>query len=94
VGAVAELSRSSRVATRPFCSGRVFQTLDGTTRIYAMPFSPPDRSPDAAAPLGVTMWQLSFPIEVEAARALGSAGGEALLAEALDRWASQRHWLC
>ena len=38
----------------PLRTGQVFQTLDGTTRIYCMPFT--------AAP-AVCMWQLSFPLD-------------------------------
>ena len=51
----------------------MFQTLDGETRIYAMPFTAPphpatvdtananaDPGVSAAAPTGVLMWQLSF----------------------------------
>jgi 2-polyprenyl-6-methoxyphenol hydroxylase-like FAD-dependent oxidoreductase len=53
----------------------VFQTADGVTRLYAMPFSP-----------GKTMWQLSFPMEVEEeAKALSDRGPMALKEEALKR---------
>ena len=64
------------------CAGfdTVFEQLDGETRLYAMPFSPP--------PEGTTMWQLSFPMEPEAAAALARGGGEALLAHARERCAN------
>eukprot|EP00978_Attheya_sp_CCMP212_P009000 scaffold21187_cov54-Attheya_sp.AAC.5 len=53
----------------------VFQTADGVTRLYAMPFLP-----------GKTMWQLSFPMEVEEeAKALSDRGPMALKEEALKR---------
>ena len=45
--------------TLPLTERRIFETVDGTTRIYAMPFT--TRS---------TMWQLSFPYTEEAARVL------------------------
>ena len=38
--------------THPFTEKRIFQTVDGHTRLYAMPFTPTE-----------TMWQLSFPFE-------------------------------
>ncbi len=43
----------------PLAERRIFETVDGTTRIYAMPFT--TRS---------TMWQLSFPYAEDAAQAL------------------------
>lgn len=43
----------------PLPQRRIFETVDGVTRIYAMPFT-----------TTVTMWQLSFPYEEEAARNL------------------------
>ena len=49
----------------------VVQMLDGTTRVYTMPFNSSE-----------TMWQLSFPIDEAAARALHDAGPAALLARA------------
>ena len=50
----------------------IFQTMDGETRIYAMPFTSHD---------GVMMWQLSFPMALEEARALSDQGHQALLNE-------------
>lgn len=57
----------------PLTTNRIFQTLDGETRIYAMPFA----TVAMAAAMGLvpaedddqrpfTMWQLSFPVESEA----------------------------
>jgi 2-polyprenyl-6-methoxyphenol hydroxylase-like FAD-dependent oxidoreductase len=43
----------------PLAERRIFETVDGTTRIYAMPFT-----------TASTMWQLSFPYAEDAARAL------------------------
>jgi salicylate hydroxylase len=60
--------------THPLTVDHVTQTLDGTTRIYTMPFS-----------TGVTMWQLSFPCDLPTAKALAAAGPGALKAEALAR---------
>ena len=58
---------------------QVFQTLDGNTRLYAMPFtsSPP-----------VTMWQLSFPMDEADATGMARDGMSLLaLARArLDGW--------
>ena len=53
----------------------IFQTMDGETRIYAMPFTND----------GVMMWQLSFPISLEEANKINKAGSRALLAEARRR---------
>ncbi|KAL1519108.1 hypothetical protein AB1Y20_003373 [Prymnesium parvum] len=55
----------------------VFEVVDGTARVYAMPFSPP---PDLT-----TMWQLSFPLDAAEAQALAALGGAALLDEARRR---------
>jgi len=43
----------------PLTERRIFETVDGVTRIYAMPFTK-----------SVTMWQLSFPYAEKAARKL------------------------
>ena len=51
---------------------RVFQTLDGCFRIFAMPFSKTDPSQS-------TMWQLSFPLDLQLANQL--AGNPARLKE-------------
>jgi 2-polyprenyl-6-methoxyphenol hydroxylase-like FAD-dependent oxidoreductase len=50
----------------------VFQTADGTTRLYAMPYSPTEH-----------MWQLSFPLDEEAAKNVSRRGAEALKHEAI-----------
>ena len=57
----------------------VFEMLDGTSRMYAMPFEP--------APRRTTMWQLSFPMGEARARELALNGQSALLAEARRRCA-------
>jgi 2-polyprenyl-6-methoxyphenol hydroxylase-like FAD-dependent oxidoreductase/Zn-finger nucleic acid-binding protein len=55
----------------------VFQTADGTTRIYLMPYSKKNNE---------YMWQLSFPVpEEETAIALSRRGPKALKEEALKR---------
>ena len=55
-------------------SATVFQTANGHERIYIMPF-------DADS----VMWQLSFPIPENEAKALSAQGAEALKAEACKR---------
>ena len=55
---------------------RIFETVDGTTRIYAMPFT-----------TSSTMWQLSFPCPEETARAY-MKDGAALKAEITRRCAA------
>ena len=73
----------------PLCQHKVFQVVDGETRMYAMPFTAsPDGdgclrgvdddaagadTSDAPAP-GAMMWQLSFPVSEAEAKAM--AGGE------------------
>ena len=59
VGLVVVLGIMEGELAVPLAERRIFETVDGTTRIYAMPFT--TRS---------TMWQLSFPYAEEAARAL------------------------
>jgi salicylate hydroxylase len=48
----------------------VFQTADGTTRIYMMPYSEQEY-----------MWQLSYPMDEQAANALSTCGGPVALQE-------------
>lgn len=55
-------------------SATVFQTANGHERIYMMPYAS-----DAI------MWQLSFPMEQEQAKALSNKGAKALLKEARKR---------
>lgn len=55
-------------------SATVFQTANGNERIYVMPYSP-----DAV------MWQLSFPMPEDEAKALHAKGPKALKAEACRR---------
>jgi salicylate hydroxylase len=52
----------------------VFQTADGTTRIYAMPYSSG----------GTYMWQLSFPLEKDEAAQLSQQGAAALKQKAME----------
>ena len=52
----------------------VFQTANGNERMYMMPYSPTS-----------IMWQLSFPIPEDEAKALNRLGGSALKEEALRR---------
>lgn len=66
----------------------VWQTADGTTRLYAMPFAEPGEEVGGLEALnegGLSMWQLSFPMEEAAAIDLGKIGSSALKAEALKR---------
>jgi len=70
----------------------VFQTADGTTRLYCMPFSKKGHETANAARdskqksgNGETMWQLSFPMDETEAIALSKKGPSALKAEALRR---------
>eukprot|EP00041_Stephanoeca_diplocostata_P005403 m.61667 g.61667 ORF g.61667 m.61667 type:complete len:381 (-) comp15762_c0_seq19:199-1341(-) len=77
----------------PLVSRRIFQTLDGETRIYAMPFADHAMSEE----LGLaglspgeesTMWQLSFSVsDIDAARMLCKSP-DLLRAEALRRCAT------
>lgn len=76
----------------PALERRIFQTIGGSTRIYAMPFSPAIgcgmQKEGCSGELGCApsqaMWQLSFPIEEAEAARLGA--NQALLkAEALSR---------
>lgn len=55
-------------------SATVFQTVNGCERIYVMPYS-----------LGSVMWQLSFPMPEEEAKALSAQGAQALKEEAYRR---------
>ena len=55
-------------------SATVFQTANGNERIYIMPF-------DSES----VMWQLSFPMSEEAAKALSKKGAKALKEEAIRR---------
>ncbi len=55
-------------------SATVFQTVNGHERIYIMPYS-----------LDSVMWQLSFPMSEEEAKALSAQGAQALKEEACRR---------
>ena len=69
----------------------VFQTADGTTRLYAMPFARPGEETAGAADddeykgCGEMMWQLSFPMNEDDAKTLSRKGPAALKLESLDR---------
>ncbi len=81
----------------------VFQTADGETRLYAMPFAKKGHETanaayfmnqgnngDSSSPhnMGETMWQLSFPMSEKDAQDLSRGGPNALKAEALKRCGS------
>jgi len=88
--------------SHPLCDHKVFQVVDGTTRIYVMPFSRScngdgclalrqgdevsTQNNKAAVPL--LMWQLSFPISEEKGIELAKAGPAKLLSEAVERCGS------
>ena len=75
----------------------VFQTADGTTRLYAMPFAQPGEEASsvivnqAKHDRGLSMWQLSFPMEEKDAKQLGKLGPSALKTEALKRCGKWHH---
>lgn len=75
----------------------VFQTADGTTRLYAMPFEKAGEdavsvlgvcADNDSEPRGLSMWQLSFPMDESDAKKLSSLGSAALKEEALKRCSS------
>lgn len=70
------ITSAGRELRHALCDGKtVFQCADGTSRIYAMPFS------DAE-----DMWQLSWPVDSEEeARKLCKRGGDAVIEEAMKR---------
>ena len=68
---------SASSACRALTDRRIFETVDGTTRLYAMPFTRES-----------TMWQLSFPCGLEEAQKL-SKNSQKLKKEILRRCA---HW--
>ncbi|EOD38382.1 hypothetical protein EMIHUDRAFT_224817 [Emiliania huxleyi CCMP1516] len=72
LGVVVVLGRSR--TSHAAASERVFQTLDGDTRLYVMPFE-----------AGVAMWQLSFRLGEAEARAIQTLDGASLRALALRR---------
>ena len=75
LGVVVVLGRSR--TSHAAASERVFQTLDGDTRLYVMPFE-----------AGVAMWQLSFRLGEVEARAIQTLDGASLRALALRRCGS------
>ena len=60
--------------TLHLCMERVFQTSDGETRMFVMPFSDTQ-----------SMWQLTFPASLSEAKVLQSGGSKALLRAARAR---------
>lgn len=60
--------------TLDLCIERVFQTSDGNTRMFVMPFSDTQ-----------SMWQLTFPASIDEANALKAGGTTALFAAAETR---------
>ena len=71
---ICPLSALSDIDNDLLDSATVFQTANGHERIYIMPFAADS-----------VMWQLSFPIQESAAKALSAAGPETLKAEACKR---------
>ena len=75
----------------------VFQTADGTTRLYAMPFAQPGEEASSVIvnqdkqDRGLSMWQLSFPMEEKDAKQLSKLGPSALKTEALRRCGKWHH---
>ena len=89
-----------RGTSHELCKNKVFQVVDGENRMYAMPFTaspdgdgciPPidgfNAPVDAANAPGAMMWQLSFPVTEDEAKAF-SADPKALRDEALRRCGS------
>lgn len=72
------VEKRKQIELSPLLDGEtVFQTADGTTRIYLMPYSEKNNE---------YMWQLSFPVvDEELAIALSRRGSKALKEEALRR---------
>eukprot|EP00924_Labyrinthula_sp_SR-Ha-C_P002867 maker-scaffold_13-snap-gene-9.53-mRNA-1 protein AED:0.21 eAED:0.24 QI:0/0/0/1/0/0/2/0/557 len=79
----------------PLLPKRVFETNDGETRLYVMPFKNVPLSSDISNPALVqlesytTMWQLSFKVSTEAEAKRISSSAHSLIEEALRRCA---HW--
>ena len=66
----------------PLLTRRGFYTLDGTHRLFTMPF----RVPTAELP-GLTMWQLTFTLPEEEAIALAARPPATILADVMQRCA-------
>ena len=67
-----------KIGSHPLLDGAtVFQTADGTTRMYMMPYSSTQ-----------TMWQLSFPVSQAEACRVSTAGPTALLQQAVAKCGS------
>ncbi len=67
--------------THPLLDARGFYTVDGTSRVFTMPFAP--AGPNGEPPL--TMWQLSFAVEEAEAIRLSSLPSDQLREEAVRR---------
>ena len=73
----------------PLCLRNTFQTLDGETRLYTMPFTAGTTgTPTEPGRKPTTFWQLSFPCDLALANAMRS-NREILLEEAFKRCG---HW--
>eukprot|EP00049_Salpingoeca_infusionum_P023819 m.14015 g.14015 ORF g.14015 m.14015 type:complete len:476 (+) comp6114_c0_seq1:111-1538(+) len=53
-------------SSHPVCLRSTFQTLDGTTRLFSMPYT----SVETGSPTNMQFWQLSFPVSREEAEDL------------------------
>jgi 2-polyprenyl-6-methoxyphenol hydroxylase-like FAD-dependent oxidoreductase len=71
---ICSLDSLQNVTSELLDGATVFQTANGHERIYIMPFTS-----------HAVMWQLSFPLDEDAAKALSQQGTEALKHEALRR---------
>jgi 2-polyprenyl-6-methoxyphenol hydroxylase-like FAD-dependent oxidoreductase len=71
---ICPLSALKHVDSHLLDSATVFQTANGNERIYIMPYTTDS-----------VMWQLSFPIEEDEAKALSAKGAQALKDEACKR---------
>jgi salicylate hydroxylase len=71
---ICPLSALENIESPLLDSATVFQTANGNERIYMMPYS-----------TDAIMWQLSFPMEEEAAKSLSAQGTKALKEEACRR---------
>jgi salicylate hydroxylase len=71
---ICELRKGLKESSELLDGETVFQTADGTTRIYMMPYSTTEY-----------MWQLSFPMDEQEAAALSQQGPQALKDQAIAR---------
>ena len=66
------------ISSLELCKERVFQTSDGSTRLFVMPFSTTQ-----------SMWQLTFPVALKEAQAISKGGPSSLMKAATDKIG---HW--